>query len=54
MYPSCGHYRVMRTFLGHMKLERDSLGDAQTTRSAIQDFLGDFDADLAIDGATAN
>jgi hypothetical protein len=43
------HYRVMRTFLENLKLEGDILGNAQTTRSAIQDFLGDFDVDFVID-----
>lgn len=48
------HYRVMRTVFGNMKLEGDILGDAQTTRSAIQDFLGDFDVDFSIDCSPAN
>jgi len=48
------HYRVMRTWFGNMKLEGDVLGEAQTTRSAIQDFFGDFDVDFAIDCTPAN
>ena len=48
------HYRVMRTFLGNIKLEGDLLGDPQTTRSAIQDFFGDFDVDFVIDCSPAN
>ena len=48
------HYRVMRTVLGNIKLEGDILGDAQTTRSAIQDFFGDFDVDFVIDCSPAN
>lgn len=48
------HYRVMRTVFGTMKLEGDILGDAQTTRSAIQDFLGDFDVEFVIDCSPEN
>jgi len=48
------HYRVMRTWFGNMKLEGDVLGEAQTTRSAIQDFFGDFDVDFAIDCTPEN
>jgi hypothetical protein len=43
------HFRVMRTIWGGLKLEGDILGEPQTTRSAIQDFFGDWDVDFVVD-----
>ena len=43
------HFRVARKPLsGNIKIEGDILGQAQTSRSMIQDFFGDWDVDFVV------